>query len=48
MVAAPRWGAMNPEALNKNQISLSSDTLAVCDQTDTKCKFFIQIFYCKY
>lgn len=38
MVAAPRWNAMNPEALNQTQISLSSDTLAICDQIDPKCK----------
>lgn len=42
MVAAPRWNAMNPEALNQTQISLSSDTLAICDQNDTKCKYWFK------
>lgn len=43
MVLAPRWNALNPEALNHSQISLSSDMLAVCDQTDRKCVNFFEM-----
>ncbi|GLV42372.1 Outer segment 5 [Carabus blaptoides fortunei] len=43
VIASPRWQAMNPENLSRLQISLSSDTLAVCDQTEHKSVYIFEL-----
>lgn len=36
LVASPRWPNLHTSTLNKTQLSLSSDTVALRDQADEK------------
>ncbi len=40
MVSSPKWTGMRTELLNINTVSLSNDTIAVRDSTDSKCELF--------
>lgn len=45
MIASPRWPNMKLDLIRDGQISISPDTLVVCNGTDGKSKWFL-IFYC--
>lgn len=39
LLASPRWPNLHTSTLNKSQLSLSPDTVALRDQADDKCEF---------